>query len=769
MIMWKLRAKKGFTLVEALVVVAIIGILGTVIVLSVVDYLRSTTKLEYDGYAKSIFVAAQNHLTMAEHEGYLGRKYFGVNESSDKGIYRFVLQKGVDEDLKKNTEYKEEDSVFDLILPYGSVDETVRSGSYIIRYQKEPAQVLDVFFWSEDGRYAYSYTANDYTNNLFPNRSDGDALRNYGDGAIIGYYGGLDANAARGEKLNAPKLQLFNEDRLYVLVDDPNGGTTGAKLKLTVRGLSSGKVKEFMLSKSETENYWDDSIGQFRVVLDDVTEINSHFFSVCDELIPGENIKVEAVAYNDSVFTNVAFSAAQTTNSLFGDVTLSDDPDESSGLESSGLKSVGITSIRHLENLDPNISNLMMTIDTADDGLSVTQTSDLNWNEFTRTINSSEPDSVCVYNIYSEYGSNETGCFEPISPNYPLSYDGKNHIIRDLKINAKTYGGLFGAPTSTVSVSNLRMEDCAVSGHIAGTLAGSLEGGMVTNVLVCQSKDADAAVGVEATAGYAGGLIGEVYGTTVEGSATAVYVSCSSDNSDHGAGGLVGSANEALILGSYSAGFTVAGAYDDAETSFTVHADAGSAGGLIGDALNTTVNYCYSTCSAYGKLAGGLVGTFEGSIQDSYCTGLVMTPVFEGEGANPYVRGAFAGKLTGDGASYTNNHYFSIISGGSAVSNGVYGGIVAFDATTASYQAFVSGKSEAQPASPYDDTLVAYYQGKYNLRTVAQLGYEVSTESYSVDSEEGDTVTVEQYVSRHYGDWPAPEIMVINTKTGEEP
>ena len=761
--MWKLKAKKGFTLVEALVVVAIIGILGAIIFMSVVDYLRSTTKLEYDGYAKSIFVAAQNHLTMAEHEGYLGRKYFGIEESSDNGIYRFVVQSGVDEDWKKNANYKEDGSVLDLILPYGSVDETVRAGSYIIRYQKEPAQVLDVFFWNEEGRYSYSYTANDYTTNLLPNASDSDKLRDYNDGSIIGYYGGADANAARGEKLTAPKLQLFNAERLYVLVDDPNPGVTGAQLKLTVRGLSSGKIKEFVLNKNSTVSYWDADLGQFRIVLDDVTDTKAHFRNVCDTLTPGENIRVEAVAYNDTAFTNVAFSAAQTTNSLFGEVSLSDDVDESLGLESSELEAINVTNMRHLENLDPDISGL--TIDAFNEGISVKQTTDLNWSDFTMAIDSADPGAVSVYTYSGTVGSNVSGCYEPISPDYTMSYDGQNHTIRELKIDSKTYAGIFGNPSKAVSISNLRLEDCAVSGKTAGTLAGSLQGGSVTNVLVCQSKDPDAAVGVEATEGYAGGLIGEVSGTSIEGCATAAYVSCSSTNSSHGAGGLVGSAKNSEIVGSYSAGFTVAGAYDDTESSFTVHATAGSAGGLVGDAQGTKVKYCYSTCSVYGNLVGGFVGTSDSSIQDCYCTGLVMTPGYEGD-VNPYVRGAFAGNLSGDAAGYTDNHYFSIISGASAVGNGVYGGIVAFDATTASYQAFVSGKSVAQPASPYDDTLVAYYQGKYNLRTVAQLGY-VPGDEY--ESEEGETVSEELYVIRHYGDWPAPEIMVINTKTGDQP
>ena len=75
--MRKIRSNKGFSLVEALFVVAIIVVLGTVIIMSIVDHMRSLEKTENDGYAKTIFIAAQNHLTMADHEGFLGRTKFG--------------------------------------------------------------------------------------------------------------------------------------------------------------------------------------------------------------------------------------------------------------------------------------------------------------------------------------------------------------------------------------------------------------------------------------------------------------------------------------------------------------------------------------------------------------------------------------------------------------------------------------------------------------------------------------------------------------------
>jgi hypothetical protein len=60
-----------------------------------------------------------------------------------------------------------------------------------------------------------------------------------------------------------------------------------------------------------------------------------------------------------------------------------------------------------------------------------------------------------------------------------------------------------------------------------------------------------------------------------------------------------------------------------------------------------------------------------------------------------------------------------------------------------------------------------YYGGKYNLKTVAQL--DTSTPKQVDVIETATTVnnvtTPADFVATHYGDWPAPEIFVVNTKT----
>ncbi len=77
----------------------------------------------------------------------------------------------------------------------------------------------------------------------------------------------------------------------------------------------------------------------------------------------------------------------------------------------------------------------------------------------------------------------------------------------------------------------------------------------------------------------------------------------------------------------------------------------------------------------------------------------------------------------------------------------------AFDETAAAYNEFTFDSSVEnyawQDAAPYNATLKNYYGGKYPLKTVEQLS-------------EAGAITVTDFVATHHGDWPAPEIFVIN-------
>ena len=86
----KYKKNKGFTLAEMLIAVAIIGVLMAVSFIAVQNYQRSLHQLEYDGIAKEIFIAAQNHLTMADSQGLVGQRSKS-GETSAEGISCFYF------------------------------------------------------------------------------------------------------------------------------------------------------------------------------------------------------------------------------------------------------------------------------------------------------------------------------------------------------------------------------------------------------------------------------------------------------------------------------------------------------------------------------------------------------------------------------------------------------------------------------------------------------------------------------------------------------
>ena len=751
----KNRKVRGFTLAEVLIVVALVGVLSGVAFIAVWNHLRSMAQLERDAIAKEIYVAAQNHLTTAKSQGYLNLKTteygipgtsVGDQDPQSGKIVSYYL-------LAPNNQ-----TIYDLMLPFGAVDETVLArGSYIIRYQPTSASVLDVFYCERSGRFAHTFLETEYQP-LVDNYRDVDkegktvdnksARRNYGtDNAVIGWYGGENAVAV-GERLNVPSIEIINAERLQVKVTDNNSDKSYASLKLIIEGVESTAKKAFALSDIGGRVV-DKTDSTYTITLDEITNSET-LFHFCDlkadtteAFIPGENIKVFAVAYSNSTLTNIAKSIESTTNSLFGY-----DPKAYQEIAQ-------ISNIRHLENLDYRISHVAIESGTTKKAV---QTTDLVWKKKDSVDSGLNPDGFVdiagrgtglnagIIQIHPvEGGTISENCFFPVCAGISesahfIEYDGNNHSISNVTVNYSGDAGIFG------------------------TLIGS----SVSNLLVL-----DSTMTSSSSSGNAGGLIGSMTGTTVARCAANGTV-----NSDKGAaGGLIGSASSCTVTACYSGGHTdgkYASYYTDGKADYeddgnlgngiyNIISSSGTAGGLIGISTGTGIIYSYSTCSAKGTTAGGFAGSASGSISYCYATGLVS-------GAT---EGAFAGTC-GSGTA-TNCYYYEIINerkddqkGFTYVDpvNGAesYDGITALDANAQAYNDF-SLPDEAgyswQPAVPYDDALKGYYQdqdGKsvYNLKTVKQLVALGPSDNSVVISDDA-------LINTHYGDWPAPEIFIINS------
>ena len=287
---------------------------------------------------------------------------------------------------------------------------------------------------------------------------------------------------------------------------------------------------------------------------------------------------------------------------------------------------------------------------------------------------------------------------------------------------------------------------------------GALTGGSVSTLLV---RDSNISVPTDSS-GNAGGLIGSMTGTVVERCAANGTVH--SRGEDCAAGGLIGTATGGTVTACYSAGHTKEGSYEkwiEAKDSnnkahgYDVTGD--TAGGLIGNAGDTAIEFSYSTCSATGDTVGGLIGTGSGIVSSCYATGLV-------NGGSEGTTGAFAGDFKGTVITDKGkeSYYYQIINEIHGADNTISylppigndkssKNVKALDETADSYDKFVG--SDWKEARPNDTDLKTFYQGFYPLRTVAQLGASLPV------AEQGKP---DWFINTHYGDWPAPEIFVIN-------
>ena len=759
------RNDKGFTMMEMLVAVAILVILMGVAFLAVINYQRTMKRLELDKTAREIFVAAQNHLTMAQSQGLLedldsdDRGYHGEGAGADEYC---LFVNGPDD-----YEYESTATILHLMLPPFSLDDTVRSGgSYAIRYNWKTATVRDVFYSDHSNMSNATFSSADYAKLFTSPRYDGDEaaksqLRLDGyDGdrnKILGWYGGADLRKAQVDELVAPSIKIRNAEKLEVMLKLANLNIANTKIQLIMHGDTSGVdklVKEFDIS-----DFADDLTNRTATVcLDDITTAKGHFAEQewCKggegkSIIPGENITLYARIYSNTELVKEATSARKHTNSLFGRIV----DEKQAGLDPANpniVKTATISNIRHLENLYGAVSGYdpsKVGKDGEDGATAARQTSDLRWKGsakgFCEVIAEKDGKNANQVKVYLNGETTEPAkqTFVPVSPEYALTYYGQNLSVSGVAVDVSDAAGLFGKLLDKSSVQDLELVDCSVntSADNAGALVGEAAGAIkLTNVVVHDSSGTvKSAIRAKTNAG---GLLGKASNGTVKIDSCAASVFVNATGSGSVAGGLIGSASgNVTVEKCYAGGHTTNGTYVADAINVTAIANAG---GLIGSANGVDVSHSYATTSVSGgNNVGGLVGSVAGgSIEKSYCTGLVVAR----EGATDAKLGAFAGAVSGVTLKNKDCKFFSIINEGmSAVPDATDPGVEAFDKTAKTYQAFFKG---TEPAKPYDKTLADYYQNKYAFQTVKRLG--------------GENVT--GFVKTHYGDWPAPEVLVRNEK-----
>ena len=671
--------RKGFTLAEVLVTVAIILILAGVTFVSVAQYQKNLRLMEMDGTAKEIFIAAQNHLSVAQASGDLDRLAEETNRSTDgvtksaigtkldsksvsayagnaSGHYYYVIHNvnsGIESDTPEGS-----DAILQMMLPFGALDETVAtSGNYAIVYELKSASVVAVLY-SGAGNASFGNAAvinfgdDDVSkiNEIYKDKSARKSYQKDGVTAIVGCYTGTAGSAAiPTETLEAPKLEVKNENKLHVIVREAKNTD---KITLLITGEQSGTTARRLLSRTAEDGYASGT-GAFDVTLDDITGDGKYRFCQLiregrftpvvtgSDFIPGENIIISAIASSTTALATPKESAKYTVSSLFDDVN--------EKTNSNGDTNIYIKNLRHLENLGANVSGFTAALrkDTTSGHYNVVNITAVQKNDITMfSFNGLRGET---YN--NIYGSGTfTSTYIAANVDYPLSYDGGSHEIYDLSIApysgrsaTELNAGIFGNVTNTLSVKNLILRNDKIPATVNAANAGMLLGKTNANLTVDgvlayyheDTYDETRDSNVEVTASEnAGGLIGLVSGGTlkVKNSAAAVYVKGGS-----AAGGFIGSVNGAAdgstIVQSYAGGHTKDGAYSttDATTNqpvlkgsgrYNVQATqaSGYAGGFIGVTINNvSMNAVYSTASVYST-DSTKSGSFSGNMKANFGT-----------------------------------------------------------------------------------------------------------------------------------------------------
>ncbi len=203
-------------------------------------------------------------------------------------------------------------------------------------------------------------------------------------------------------------------------------------------------------------------------------------------------------------------------------------------------------------------------------------------------------------------------------------FAGVSGTIRNLGMTGITVNGYYRTGIIAGRGTNAIIENCYTSGSIT---SGGTSGGIIGRLdggSVTNSYSSATFTG--ANASYVGGLIGFISGATVsESYATGNLTTSVSNGYAESWGGLVGDVGGgSLIENSYATGIVDGGSTASSGAHTIV-------GGLVGRNYNSTIQDSYATGTVYGQYVGGLVGEngcYPGpcstTVVNSYSIGLVV-------------------------------------------------------------------------------------------------------------------------------------------------
>lgn len=636
-----MKNKKGFTLIELVTVFAILAVLGGVSVPLVFTYLQTSRIMQYNDYAKTIYLSAQSYLTNER----------GAGQLSEFDTLSVPEGKKVESGMVLDPYYSGDDTYY-LIQNKGDVNTVLRA--MLEQYISDPFimdQSICVEYNPKTGSIysvSYSEVAEGFFYSVGTDRegkrvSISDRSEKKRKELEFGYYSAQLLEAPPDlTPLDPSTVNLINEEQLYLKWSDamPSGARVAHDLTYTVKlrdsaaGASAAPLvsievnakdvklkalagidmlKKFLL-ECETTTYNEDGSSSVSPQLHWIYRAGNEFFLVLDSIDTSANSGVAPTRGIAAAYPNIGSRKLRASVSAVGEgcrpnqETLSNM--EHSLFANQTEKNTQVSQARHLFNL---------RYDEAD--LQVTQLKTLDWRQPLK-------DGMMVYNgeivkasdVENSDGTIKSGAIsaafgtttyvksgasvEPFSG----SYEGGGRTISGLYLTSRRAGdgtptgetGLFAQNAGTIKNINLEKLTLRDGTDSVGAVAGANQAtGVLENIHV---KSVLNSLELTAKGDNIGGIAGKNEGKIQK---------CSTDSTVFGrsnVGGIVGlNAVGGEVINCETTGGGVTGG-SEADRSEAVGNDNINVGGIIGKNEGKI-----EKCNAKGEVLGhsnigGIVG-----------------------------------------------------------------------------------------------------------------------------------------------------------------